>query len=55
MNSYDGGECKSCPEDEDRLRELLDDVAPDESDGAEQDHDDAGEILGTGLTVKVLK
>ena len=46
---------QSSPQDVDCLRVLLDDEAPDEADGAEQDHNEAGEVLRMLLTSKVLE
>jgi len=34
---------------------VLDDVAPDEADDAEENDDDAGQIFGAGLTVEILQ
>ena len=53
--SHQRCEDEACCQDVDGLRELLDDVSPDEPDHAEQHHDDAAEVLGAGLAVKVLE
>ena len=53
--TYDGCENQASSENVDGLRELLDDVAPDEADDPEEDDDDAGEVFGAGLTDEVLK
>ena len=55
LPAYDGGEAQAGSKNVDRLRELLDDVAPDEADDPEEDDDDAGEVFGAGLTDEVLK
>ena len=55
MPAYDGGEAQAGSKNVDRLRELLDDVAPDEANDPEEDDDDAGEVFGAGLTDEVLK
>lgn len=48
-NRKQSGQNNSCGENVHRLRELLDDVAPDESDYAEQADDEFVELLGAGL------
>ncbi len=53
--SYQCCECQPRAEDVDCLRELLDDVSPHDAHEAEQDHNHPGELLGAGLTLKVLK
>ena len=53
--AYNSGECQSGSEDVDGLREVLDDVAPDEADDSEENDDDPGQVFGASLTVKVLK
>ena len=55
LTTYDGGQHKSGSKDVDGLRELLDDVPPDETHDPEENDDDPGQVLGSGLAVEVLE
>ena len=54
-NPHQRGQGQSRGQNVDGLRELLQDPAPDESHGPEQDHDHAGQVLGALLAVEVLR
>ena len=53
--TYNGGQKKTGSENVDCLWEMLNDVAPDETDDPEENDNDPGEVLGPCLTVKILQ
>lgn len=46
---------KACGQNVDRLRELLDYVSPHDAHGPEKGYDKTGQLLSTGLALKILK
>ena len=53
--NYQSCKDESCAKDVDCLRELLNHVTPNKTDNSKENDDNARQVLGPSLTVKVLK